>query len=166
MAKVLHASASGYFPTCLSQSSTLATQSLVDAMEIYWKVKNWRLSTSGDYGDAQIFYSSTATDETNLVCESNFSPFEYNAFFLQWVGPFVDSYSNPKKYGILPSLAWVIESEGSSFVVSSQFANIPGNILIVGSLSFYGQSFDLYGPTGTGSISGSLVPSTYWPYQA
>jgi len=170
MGKILSPQGSGYFPTCLSQNATLATHSITDAMEMYWKVRSWTVTISGYCSGYQVFIS-TASDETSLVCQSSFLPsintsfFDENAFYLG--GPSVDSILNPQKYAMVPAFAVVcqLENDGGSVIISSEFYDEPGNFVIVGSFSFYGKSYRLFGGEGSeGGLSGSVIPSAYWSY--
>jgi hypothetical protein len=82
MAQVLHASKSGYFPSCLpSFSSGYPSFPLETAMEIYWKVKSWQVTGTYTYGPytvpiSQIF-TSTLSDETGLVCLASYSSSDF-----------------------------------------------------------------------------------------
>jgi hypothetical protein len=167
MAKVLHASRSGYFPSCLSQNSTLATQSLTDAMEIYWKVRSWAVTISGIAIGYQVFVS-TASDETDLVCGSDFLPsidapfLDLCSFYLD--GPLVDSYLNPQKYAVLPAFTLVCEfNDGNLQEISSEF--IEKDKVLAGTFSFYGKSYRLFAEEwGLEELSGSVIPHSYWSY--
>jgi len=170
MAKVLHASYSGYFPSCLLELPDLATQSLEDAMEIYWKVKSWTIAISGDAPVSARTFTQTAQNETYLVCntfgvEGSFSPDdEDNTFLLN--GPFVDSNSNPTLYGVEPYffLRGVIGESGSVRYTS---AFEQGETKEVGSFTFFGQSYPLYRVTEEDDIppaSGTIEPASYWTY--
>ena len=167
MGKVLHASRSGYFPSCLSQNSTFATQSLTDAMEIYWKVRSWKVTISG-YVTGEAVFTSTASDETGLVCESNFVPFIANEVLFSLSEPLVDSYSNPQKYAMVPGFAvycQFVDFPEQSVNVSSQFTDIGGNFVEVGTFSFYGKSYKLFSGEGMEEgLSGLVVPESYWSY--
>ena len=88
MPKVLHARYSGYFPACIQVAPTskqnLVGGTLEQIMELYWRVKTWRLdsvsgTTSTNYAGGasnqrtytasqQTLGSVNATSETNLVC--------------------------------------------------------------------------------------------------
>ena len=167
MGKVLHASGSGYFPSCLSQNSTLATQSLTDAMEIYWKVRSWAVTISGDVNGYQVFVS-TASDETDLVCGSDFlpsidAPF-LDLYFFYLAGPLVDSYLNPQKYAMLPGFHMICQSESGSVQISSEFIDGRGTVL-AGTFSFYDKSYSLFAEGGgIEERSGSVIPNSYWSY--
>ena len=166
MAKVLHASASGYFPSCLIEDASLATQSLEDAMSIYWRVKSWTITISGI--SARTF-TQTAPNESYLVCDNSggggdaFSPSdENNTFFLN--GFYVNSYSSPALYGVLP--AFVIQQESAEYT-SGGLEDFERE---VGSFSFFGQSYPLYRVSEEDpeppAASGVIVDSSYWPYEA
>ena len=163
MAKVLHASYSGYFPACLIEESTLATQPLEDAMAIYWKVKSWTVTISGALPVSPRTFTRTDPDETYLVCNNNeFSPSdENNVFFLY--GFFVNSYSNPTLYGVIPQ--FFISGDGQMYTSGGgdEFATL------VGSYTVFGQSYPLFRITDEGDetpASGVIVPASYWPYQS
>ena len=169
MAKVLHASASGYFPSCLVENANLANQSLVDAMAIYWKVKSWTITISGDDPISARTFTQTASDETYLVCDNSggsgngFSPSdEENTFFLN--GFYVNSYATPTLYGVVP--AFFVKNNSIQYN-SGGFVDFERP---VGLFSFFGQSYPLYriseDDPDPPSASGSIVPDTYWPYTA
>lgn len=163
MAKVLHASYSGYFPGCLAEDANRANRSLVDAMTIYWKVKSWTITISGDDPISATTFTRTESDETYLVCNNNeFSPSDENNFF-SLSEFFVNSYATPTLYGIdagfyLERGGLVYSSEGGE-----EFSQL------VGTFSFFGNSYPLYREIDEGdppSASGTIVPNTYWPYEA
>ena len=167
MAKVLHASYSGYFPTCLIEIPDSATQSLEDAMEIYWKVKSWTITiTSTEFPISPRTFTRTALDESYLVCDqttsagSGFSPDDENGFFFV-DGFFVNSYANPTLYGVVPEFLIMGETaEYSSF--ADEFS------VLVGSYTFFGQSYPLYRPSDEGDdspASGTIEPASYWTYE-
>ena len=80
MGKVLHASASGYFPFCIVSGSKLNPSeypfqtNLQNAMALFWKVKTWRVQGYITDTIVQPFYVKndtsifTPSDETQLVC--------------------------------------------------------------------------------------------------
>ena len=47
MGKVLHASGSGYFPSCIQEGAGF--WSLQKAMDLYWRIRSWELSVSLTY---------------------------------------------------------------------------------------------------------------------
>jgi len=59
MGKVLHASFSGYFPTCISDGIPSPSQdylslTLEEAMAMFWKVRTWEARASGSFYSANI----------------------------------------------------------------------------------------------------------------
>jgi hypothetical protein len=169
MAKVLHASASGYFPSCLTENASLATQSLADAMAIYWKVKSWTITiTSAEFPISPRTFTRTAPDETYLVCDqttggvSGFSPDDENGFFAV-EGFWVNSYANPTLYGVVPEFLIRGETGEYNSAGGEEFD------VLVGTFSFFGQSYPLYRPSDEGDdspASGVIEPASYWPYEA
>jgi hypothetical protein len=165
MAKVLHASYSGYFPTCLYELPDSATQSLEDAMEIYWKVKSWTITITGEIPVTKTF-TRTAPDETHLVCntfgdEDAFSPNSEEDGFFFLDGPFVNSLSNPTLYGV--EAVFVAKSTGGY-----GYSNTDPTNTQVGSYTFFGQSYPLYATTQETDIppaSGTIEPASYWTYE-
>jgi hypothetical protein len=165
MAKVLHASYSGYFPSCLTENSALATQSLADAMTIYWRVKSWTITISSEaFPISPRTFTQTAPDETYLVCDSTngFSPSDENGFFFL-NGFYVNSYASPTLYGVVP--AFFIKGDTGEYnsLGDDQFD------VLVGTFSFFGQSYPLYRPSDEGDdrpASGVITDSSYWTYQA
>lgn len=99
MGKVLHASYSGYFPTCIISGTPTPSQeylslTLEQAMALFWRVRTWEAKASGSFRDnvleANIEYTSGSfadmtpsieiTEEKNLVCKgSETFYFERNA---------------------------------------------------------------------------------------
>jgi hypothetical protein len=90
MGKVLHASYSGYFPTCIVPGKPTPPEdylslTLDQAMALFWRVKTWRAKASGSFHDevleATIEYTSSSfvdmtpnlivDEEQNLVCYGN-----------------------------------------------------------------------------------------------
>lgn len=168
MAKVLHASASGYFPSCLTENASLATQSLGDAMSIYWRVKSWTITISGAFPISARTFTQTAPNESYLVCDNSggsgdsFSPSdENNTFFLN--GFYVNSYATPTLYGVVP--AFFIKN-GSIEYTSGRLVDFERK---VGLFSFFGQSYPLYRVSEEEpeppSASGVISTSSYWPYE-
>ena len=112
MAKVLHASYSGYFPSCLQVSDELAIFTLEEAMEIYWKVKAWTISGTyiNRFGESSPFsqtFTSTLADETHLVCpvrnyfpyfETDFTPNTNDTYFNRSSGFYINFAGN--LYGV------------------------------------------------------------------
>jgi hypothetical protein len=193
MGKILHASESGYFPKCIEESadSKFAVWPLEQAMQTYWRVREWEFNADivarvfdfpeeGQDTDLPFTASVTsirsyAEDESTLVCNANgferndsgkyadilFSPVAFGDQFYKKVG---DLY-----YSGLGGLIddGSIETEFSfsagdqTFSPTSQFT-----ISILGSTlaitaNYYGEE-----PYETEVISctASLVPSEWWSY--
>ena len=90
MGKVLHASFSGYFPTCIIDGTPTPPEqylslTLEQAMGLFWRVKTWEARASGSFHDAvleaTIEYTSTSFadmtptitigQEEDFVCKGN-----------------------------------------------------------------------------------------------
>ena len=90
MGKVLHASFSGYFPTCIIEGIPTPSQdylslTLEQAMALFWRVKTWEARASGSFYSysigSDITYTSnsfsdmtpsiTIQEEKNLVCKGS-----------------------------------------------------------------------------------------------
>jgi hypothetical protein len=191
MAKVLHASGSGYFPYCIqtapADKSNLVGGTLEQIMELYWRVKAWRLDFVS--GSVNFFYSSgdvftltytasqqtlgsvNATSETNLVCNPS---------------PLISATANYLLGGDNNSLQVMLNgfpgSGGSSFSKENEiyymyfyfymiYVSTQVTEYQVGSVTINGLSVPLYGyidgqpPTNiTGNISASISPIAYWTY--
>jgi hypothetical protein len=189
MAKVLHASYSGYFPACIetapTNKSNLVGGTLEQIMELYWKVKSWKLdyisgSETFNYdedsftytymGSEQSLGSVYAINETQLVCNPyrNFvGRGEYTAFYPSGdsdtlyigVGLNGNFYKENKKYYM-------------EFYFDSAFWSTTDTGYPVGSLTVNGLLVPLYGDIDgippqsiTGNMSASISPSEYWPYE-
>lgn len=85
MAKLVHASYSGYFPYCIlpyqesEAFSSVSRVSLADAMSLFWRVKKMRISgtyttppPSEETRSWEMIAESAATTESNLVCNPGF----------------------------------------------------------------------------------------------
>lgn len=82
MGKVLHASYSGYFPSCIGgpRTSGVINGSLEKIMSLYWRVKTWQIESI--VGNIGIFNFSqgqkdlgsiSATTEEELVCGKTYN---------------------------------------------------------------------------------------------
>jgi hypothetical protein len=90
MGKVLHASFSGYFPTCITSGTPTPPEeylslTLEEAMALFWRVRTWEARASGSIADAatsaDIEYTSNSysemtpsiviEEEKNLVCKGS-----------------------------------------------------------------------------------------------
>jgi hypothetical protein len=81
MGKVLHASKSGYFPFCSTninlQDGLYISGSLDQIMALYWKVRKWKYSISGNYagplsiiGEGEFTPNLISEKEESLVCRA------------------------------------------------------------------------------------------------
>ena len=120
MAKVLHASYSGYFPYCILpyQESVffpfVSRVSLTQAMSLFWRVKKMRISgtyiapyvgaPNEETRDWEMIAESAANDESKLVCNPGF---------------IITSSLNIVNQPFLPSFGFdgEVESFGEDFVV-------------------------------------------------
>ena len=183
MAKVLHASYSGYFPACIQVAPTskqnLVGGTLEQIMELYWRVKTWRLdSVSGSIdidgeilnysASAQTLGSVSATTEADLVCNLNFAG---NANYTL-SGDFgsqtsqLDTTLGGSFYFDQNTTYYMAFGFDMLFVTTQAFE------YQVGSVTINGLSVPLYGYVDgpprpiSGNISASISATEYWPYQA
>jgi hypothetical protein len=84
MGKILHASGSGYFPSCIEQVSSIESNfksTLTNMMAVYWRVSKWKAKISGtvtDIFDAVFTFSGAeynlnriygpSTEEELILC--------------------------------------------------------------------------------------------------
>jgi hypothetical protein len=187
MAQVLHASASGYFPACIqtapTSKSNLVGGTLEQIMELYWRVKAWRLdSISGsiDIDGEIINYSASqqtlgsvnAISETNLVC----NPYPLISATANYLLNGSDNLSLDVSLGgnfYKENEIYYMELYFNMLFVTTQittyvpFESSGGQ---VGSLTINGLSVPLYGTVDgparpiTGNLSASISPIAYWTY--
>lgn len=179
MAKVLHASYSGYFPSCLQVSDGLAIFTLEEAMEIYWKVKAWTISGTyvNDLNESSPFtqtFTSTLANETHLVCpvrsyypyfETDFTPNTNDTYFYRSSGFYINSAGN--LYGVDIKFNFIPPDPRAIAVGTDPNEPSP----TVGSLSILGKSIPFYAEAGDGdefprSANGTMTPAAYWTYEA
>ena len=188
MAKVLHASASGYFPACIqtapTSKSNLVGGTLEQIMDLYWRVKAWRLdSVSGSIDiDGEILnYSASqqtlgavsATTETDLVCNSSFTAnaiYTLSGGFGSQTGQLDialgGSYFNENTayYSYFSFEMFFVTAQETVYV---PFVSSGGQ---VGSVTINGLSVPLYGYVDgparpiTGNLTASISPIAYWTY--
>jgi len=110
MGKVLHASGSGYFPSCIQNGT--GYWSLEKAMDIYWRVRTWEISLSVTYLITEGEGSQTLTTSplqnpyelTAFVTEEEAIPCNINFFEIAGSGPGGDfriTFGTVKKGGSL-----------------------------------------------------------------
>jgi len=112
MGKVLHASKSGYFPSCIQTATSPdhCPWTLQNAMDTYWRVRTWRFTVSGLAGPAgdepTIPISETISNISsgNFEDATNYNSEEQlvcsNSFFFNTVDDDIFSYigfGNPEK---------------------------------------------------------------------
>lgn len=80
MAKVLHASGSGYFPHCIQESSDskYAIWSLEKAMQTYWRVQTWTFSANGT---VRVYDFPEAGEFTDLPIATSLSGIQSGSIF-------------------------------------------------------------------------------------
>lgn len=179
MAKVLHASYSGYFPSCLQVNSASSVFTLEEAMTIYWRAKAWTIAGtySNQFGESSAFsqtFTSTLADETHLVClprdyfpyfETDFTPQTDDAFFQRASNFYVNSSGN--LYGL--DIAFQFIPSGASRSIGTSGIDDPSTD--VGVLNVFGSSIPFYAEAADGdefptSANGTMTPSAYWAYEA
>jgi len=151
-------------------------------MELYWRVKAWRLDSVS--GSVNFFYSGgdvftgtytasqqtlgsvNATSETNLVCSPS---------------PLISATANYSVFGENLTLGVTLQGLGNFYKENEIYYMDFGFNMIyvstqvteyqVGSVTINGLSVPLYGsidgqpPTNiTGNISASISPTAYWTY--
>jgi hypothetical protein len=185
MGKVLHASGSGYFPSCIEESadSKYAIWPLEKAMQSYWRVRAWNFTakvTVIPFGESpfELSYSvanifSTANQESDLVCFNEFNDPSrgVDIFFF----PATNGNYLYKKVGDLyySGLAGFIVDGSTSleFVfgpdIFDQFGNefsfpVLGADLKIGSFYFLDSQPEDYNPVA--DCEASLTPSEWWSY--
>ena len=179
MAKVLHASYSGYFPSCLQVSDEFGVFTLEKAMEIYWRVKAWTISGTyvnqfNEIYDFSQTFTSTLADETRLVClprnyfpyfETDFTPQTDDAFFQRPSSFYINSARS--LYGV--SISFKFIPSGASRSIGTSGIDDPSTD--VGVLDVLGKSIPFYAEAADGdefltSANGTMTPSAYWAYEA
>lgn len=177
MGKVLHASYSGYFPSCLQVSNEFAIFTLEEAMEIYWQVRAWTIAGTytNQFGESSSFsqtFTSTLADESRLVClprdyfpffETDFSPSTDDIFFRRSSQFYINS--SKSLYGL--DIAFQLIPSGIARAIGTLGVNEPSTD--VGVLSVLGKSIPFYAEAGDGdefptSANGTMTPIVYWAY--
>ena len=182
MAQVLHASYSGYFPSCLTVNDEPAIFTLEEAMEIYWRVKAWTISGTyvNNLGESSPFsqtFTSILADETKLVCrarnffpyfENDFTPYTDENFFRRSEYFYINSSGN--LYGLDIDFQFLPAGQGfgQRSIGAGSVSFDPSST--VGSLSVLGKSIPFYAETSDDeefppSANGTMTPSAYWTYE-
>jgi len=104
MGKVLHASKSGYFPRCLSDSSELPRDSnyiiggIQEVMTPFWRVRKWEISVTGSFSDGgltqwdfngtanELFGNPVIEKEEDLICFNSQDKFyiSFSSGYVSW----------------------------------------------------------------------------------
>jgi hypothetical protein len=191
MGKVLHASDSGYFPTCIidgeppTPESNYLEQTLVQAMGLYWRVKIWESRCSGSYhgientfvypGGSFVEMSQSFSAEEDLVCYDLFAcSREQN---IQIIPDGGEPYTSPgtiffaifytllKKSGSLYYPRFVFQASNIDASLSSSY-NVPVGTYTIKFLG-YTLTGIMYGQAGSDASSSVLLEmraKEYWSY--
>ena len=186
MPKVLHASHSGYFPACLTEDPDLADNFLKTAMAMYWKVRTLSITIFAYGNTTPITFTSTAPDESWLVCnnigqqgpnnKAGFLQLLPNGTILPWQdglidffldGFYVDSYSKPTFYGVNPRFRVRISTGEFSYAEYSsggfeEYEQFVGYY----DFPFYGGAplYELLEDEKASPASGLITVDEYWSY--
>lgn len=177
MAQVLHASKSGYFPSCLLSAGNYPTFSLNTAMEIYWKVKSWQVTGTYTYGSDTVplsqTFTSTLDDETGLVCLASYSSTDFTpdeevantgrTFFQR---PFLFG-NDGDQYSVY--IDFCIAFQDPAFPDSRSVGTIFAGEGISSTFTLFGKSLPCFVEVKDGdefvpSASISIEPAAYWTY--
>ena len=179
MGKVLHASKSGYFTSCIQNGAGYWT--LEKAMEVYWRVKKWELNMSTTYlfdipenpetitisPGTNVLLTSGSGQEEDLVC---------GAAFYADTGPIEITFGDAVKSGSLYSPGFNFYA---SFIVNFDLGDFTLNVYTGGdgtdvrSYSVYGStpiefSYTIFDPFAEFFVlqdaSFSLEPKEWWSY--
>lgn len=194
MAKVLHASYSGYFPFCIEESDAVGnpngffpiSMELEDIMEVYWKINFFSgTGPEGEINQTRIEYirpgrsNLVPQKETEIVCANNgvlaVTPIT-GEIILRFccdsenmgLSP-AESFKGVRKSGELyyPSIyILAVSPSGDAEGVSSKF--IDPAFIQTGQITFFGYPLPTYSdqpiPPRTG-YTGTIEASSYWPYE-
>ena len=175
MGKVLHASYSGWFPFCIASGGTTGQGtdyplglSLAKAMELYWKVKQWRVELNQDGTTADFNFervgeleAGNPTKEEDLVCSFPIGGDFFPAGFDQ-IG--ISMFSGPSNV-VFSGGNYYPKINLSGNIVANSWQTIDDGILTqVGSITISGfGSINCYGSSGI-ILTGTISPIEYWPY--
>jgi len=188
MGKVLHASYSGYFPSCITEATRekgIVEGSIEDLMYIYWRVKTWELENiTGVFNTSPFNWqfdssnidlgSTTANTEERLVCGKNFVSNNYVFFkvltgdpvepeaagdFSIFFSPIVTKKQNEEVYQMTFIQDFFVT--GSNRFSNNNTAVLPqcGTIVI----KPIGVTVPIYGGAG-GNLSIEISPVEWWSY--
>jgi hypothetical protein len=178
MAQVLHASKSGYFPSCLpSFSSGYPSFPLETAMEIYWKVQSWQVTGTYTYGPYTVpisqTFTSTLSDETGLVCLASYSSSDF-APDEEVANTGRTFFQRPLNFAIIGGeyavlIDFCIAFQDPAFPDSRSVGTIFAGEGIGSTFAFFGKSLPCSievkdGDEFVPSASISIEPAAYWTY--
>jgi hypothetical protein len=194
MGKVLHASYSGYFPTCISDGTPSPSQNylsltLEGAMAMFWKVKTWEARASGSFYseniNSEIEYNSNSfsnmtpsvvvSSEESLVCKGE-ETFDFERAAIVTItpdgeDPYVEDGSINFQF-IFSSIARSGSTYYPSFYIASvnaltQLVPTFGSKVGTYKITYSGLEIngDLFGPDGSsGSALIEINAKEYWSY--
>jgi hypothetical protein len=191
MGKVLHASGSGYFPTCIQEASSPdhCPWTLEKAMQTYWRVRTWTFSVSGleaEAGDPEEFFPFSVTIDNitsgNSEDESNYNSEKQlvcsNGFFFNTVDDdifAVIGFGNPEKSNDLYTSGingyMYNENLVCEFRVYPEYpqdepgVNNSGTITVLGAtLPLFIYIFDPEVTITFADVVATLTPTEWWSY--
>jgi hypothetical protein len=191
MGKVIHASYSGYFPTCIISGTPTPSQeylslTLEQAMALFWRVRTWEAKASGSFRDnvleANIEYTSGSfadmipsieiAEEKNLVCKGS-ETFYFQRDATATITPDVgDPYNTYGAIGFQYIFS-SIKNSGSTYYPSFVLACVNSLTSVytakIGTyyIKYLGYTFtgDLFGQAGSsGSALIEVNAKEYWSY--
>lgn len=180
MGKVLHASYSGHFPWCESETSiepyALEGDSIAQIMIPFWRILEWQFTISYDFGDGLVVETET------FVPEKFSSPFQT----ISKEEDFVCAYAGVGRDGLAGSSGQIhyIKFGGNhyqNFLGFDYFRegndeqapvsidpNYSPSSVSVGTIGISGNGFafikSLYSTSSSYSVNVTLVANQYWPY--
>jgi hypothetical protein len=194
MGKVLHASYSGYFPTCTVDQTPTPSQnylslSLIEAMALFWRVRTWEAKASGSFYSENIsstieYTSSSCVDmtptitigqEEDLVCKGE-ETFAFQRLATAIITPDGGDPFNTDGTIDFQFIFASIAKGGSTYYPSFFIASINALTSLVptfgskiGTYKITYSGFqivgDLFGPDGSsGSALIEIEAKQYWSY--
>ena len=191
MGKVIHASFSGYFPTCIIDGTPTPPEeylslTLEEAMALFWRVRTWEARASGSFSDASISsnieYTSNSysemtptiviEEEKNLVCKGS----ETFYFSRDGTAIITPDGGTPINFDGIINFQYIfssIKKAGSTYYpsFSISFVNSLTSFFTakIGTYNIkyldYDFSGDLFGPDGSsGNALIEVRAKEYWSY--
>jgi hypothetical protein len=191
MGKVLHASFSGYFPTCITDGTPTPPEeylslTLEEAMALFWRVKTWEARASGLFHDAvleaTIEYTSTSFadmtpfvtigQEEDFVCKGN-QTFDFDRAATATITPDGGGASNETGTMYFRYNFSSVKKGGSTYYPSFTISSINSlTSFYTSKIGTYKITYldydivgDLFGSDGSsGSALIEINAREYWPY--